>query len=876
MKPFRWVVRTTMAIIVLVLILISPLLVGDTAFARDAWRRWLAYPYNSLIHQGGSTGGYMAFLNSTLFYEVPNVSSCTDGGPGGCFSYLVDYDEDGNPLFGWSAASFQMNGQYACATFNPNFESFGIELFIDGISSGYQSYSGTGGASQTRCTVVRSPGFHTVRIVWFGGYLQNGWVYGTRDAAPPLTVANHVGGSGASAVVTSTATDNAGAINHHWCRVNDGAWQDTRVSPCSINVDVATNGSSINFEHYAQDWVGNTSAVQTYSFMLDNTPPVLGAAVEQNGMPDGAWGNISKTASYTWSATDDESGVRGFYIYFGPDPAGTVDTIYETTEFTITSPWVAAPVVDGQYYLRVMAEDWAGNQTAWTDMHQYWYDGTPPEVFGALPKPTGNKGWFSSPASLAISGTDNIGIDRLQIDLGDGNGWLDTISVSLTDGEYSVQYRAIDLAGNTATSTKSFKVDMTDPVSAFIAGQNNVEIIGQGLLVLEGSSTDNLSGVGRIEMSLNDGATWFQLEPQIDWEYQWDTTLIPDGFYHVMVRATDNAGNIENAAHCYVNIRNAKPFIELDNFFIWEEGHLEIHPGDPEQIDLLRTQGVTQPKITEVEISVGDYQARWGERIIYKSQDGAYPHQLTWDRVFVYDSKGDPVVFAPSGSYPVTVWAKNSYGRESEHTAEIIIPYAPPVAQTLTSAPNLYPPEVNLTPYWKLWESGALSITPGSGEIERVTIKIIDPQSRWETLLWEFGGTDWPPMISWDGHRRFGDGILAPPGQYDVRVTVYASDEQVGVALGVIDIPAPEPTSIPIATATPEPVTPVKTATTKLPPPTFLFPVRALRPLMAGLLLGLAVVFDRRPKELRFLSTRTWSYYKFRQEVLCNANRKPK
>jgi hypothetical protein len=735
--------------------------------------------------------------------------------------------------------------------------------------------------------IMPTDGWYTVTVskagdgayAWGVGSSATGWLYyeiwGEGDTTPPVTVASHVMGSDASAVVTSTATDNAGLINHHWCRVNGGAWQDTGVSTCSINVDVATHGSSIVFEYYAQDWVGNTSAVQTYSFMLDNTPPVLGAAVEQNGMPDGAWGNISNTASYTWSATDDESGVRGFYIYYGPDPAGTVGTIYEATGFTIESPWVAAPVVDGQYYLRVMAEDWAGNQTAWTDMHQYWYDGTPPEVFGELPEPTGNKGWFSSPADLTVSGTDNIGIDRFQIDLGDGSGWQDTSAVSLTDGEYTVQYRALDLAGNAANGTKSFKVDMTDPVSVFIAGQDNAEVIGQGLLSLEGSSTDNLSGVWNIEMSLNDGASWFPLEPQIDWEYEWDTTLIPDSFYHVMVRATDNAGNLENPAHCYVNVRNAKPFIELDDFFIWEEGDLAIHPGDPEQLDLLRAQGVTLPKITEVQIIVGDYQSRWGERVIYESQDGAYPNQLTWDRVFVYDFRGDPVVFAPSGNYPVTVWAKNSYGRENEYTAEIIIPYAPPLAPTPTPAPNLFPPEVSLTPYWKLWESGALSITPGSGEIERVTIEIIDPQGRWETLVWEFSNSDWPPMVSWDGHRRFGDGILAPPGQYDVRVTVYASDEQIGVAVGVIDIPTPEPTPIPVATATPEPETPVKLTTTK-PPSPFLFPWRSLRPLMAGLLLGLVVIIDRRPKELRFLSTRTWSYYEFRQEVLSNAKRKSK
>jgi hypothetical protein len=878
-KWITWITRITGAIVVLFMILIGPILTGDTASAEDAWRRWLAYPYSSLVHQGGSTGGVMAFTSSAYFYQVPTVSSCGFGGPGGCFSYIFDYDADDNPIFGWTQASFQMNGQYACALFNPNYGSFGIEMYIDGISSGYQSYTGLGGQTYQRCTVTRSPGYHTVTIRWAGGYLQNGWVYGAGDTASPVTVASHVGGSGASATVTSTATDNTGLINNHWCRANGGAWQNSRVSTCSINVDVATHGSTIDFEHYAEDWVGNTSAIKTYTFMLDNTPPVLGTAIEQNGMPDGAWRNISNTASYTWSATDDKSGVRGFYIYFGPDPNGTVGTIYETTGFASDAPWVAAPVADGQYYLRVMAEDWAGNQTAWTDMHQYWYDGTPPDVLGALPEPTGNNGWFSSLADLTISGTDNIGIDRFQIDLGDGSGWQDTSSISLADGEYTVQYRAVDLAGNTDTETMVIKVDMTNPVSAFMAGQDGAEITAQGILVLGGASTDNLSGVWRIEMSLNDGATWFQLEPQTDWEYEWDTILIPDGFYHVMARATDNAGNIENTAHCYVHVRNAKPAIELENFFIWEEGDLAIHSGEPELLAVMLTQSVTLPTITEVQIKVWDYQGRWGERVIYESQDGTYPDKLTWDRVFTYDSRGNPVVFAPSGSnYPVTVWAKNSYGRESEHIAEIIIPYAAPVSPTPAPAPapNLHPPEVNLTPYWKLWESGALSITPGSGEIDRVTIEIYDPQGRWEPLVWTFGGSDWPPLVSWDGHRRMGDDILAPPGQYDVRVTAFASDSQVGTASGVIDIPAPDPTPTVIApTATPEPDEQVKQVLSK-PSLPFLFPWRSLRPLIFAELLGLATVFDRRPKELRFLSTRTWSYYKFRQEVLSNANRKHK
>ena len=986
LKRVSWTMRIIGVMGVLLLIFIAPLLANDQVHAIDSWRRILAYPYSSLIHQGSaggsSTGGVMAFTSSALFYQVPNVSSCGFGGPGGCFSYYTGEDrEDGTPIYGTSQASFQMNGTHACAQFNPNYESFGIELFIDGISSGYQSYSGTGG-EQYRCTVTRSPGYHTVSFRWGGGYLQNGWVYGSGDVTDPVTVASHVvadgTGSGTSATVTSTATDNSGLINHHWCRVNGGAWQDTRTSTCSIHVDIATHGSSISFQHYAQDYVGNTSAVQTYAFTLDHTPPLMSAAVEQNGMPDGVWDHLSNTPAYTWTATDDLSGVRGFYIYFGLDPNGTVATIYETTGFAagsawspgavtdgqyylrvmaedwagnqtawvtmhqywvdgtlpvlsaateqngmpdgawsnisadptytwdaadnlsgvrgfyiyfgtdpdgtnttietttgypIGSPWTSGPISDGQYYLRVSAEDWAGNQTAWTTLHQYWYDGTPPDVSGHLPDPE-STGWFRSPTELTISGSDNIGIQSLEIDIGDGNGWVRSDQVVLPDGEWTVLFRATDLAGNVRTASQVVKVDTMKPESKFSMQFEGKTIGATGMLTLSGLSSDNLSGLQRIQMSLNGGTTWFDLPLAGAWAYQWDTTQTADGLYHVMVRANDVAGNQGNTAHTDVQVQNAKPVIDLESFYIWEAGDLQIEPGASEMVDAALLSGASAPSLTEVQITVGDYQHRWGDLVLFESQDGSYPNQLTWDRVFVYDSRGDPVVFAPSDSYPVTVWAKNSYGRENTHTVEILIPDAPLGTPTPTPAPNLVPPEVNLTPYWKLWENGALSISPGSGEIERVTIAISDPQGRWETLLWEFGGTDWPPLISWDGHRRFGDGILAPPGQYDVRVEVFASDEQIGVASGVIDIPAPDPTPMPAVAPAPEPE--MLEIEMVAEPPVFPFPWRALRPLMAGLLLGLAAVFDRRPRELRFLSTRTRSYYKFRQEVLHHAYRKSK
>ncbi|MGQ9628224.1 MAG: phosphodiester glycosidase family protein [Anaerolineae bacterium] len=94
---------------------------------------------------------------------------------------------------------------------------------------------------------------------------------------------------------------------------------------------------------------------------LDRTPPALSSpAVETHGAPDGLWQSKVQDPAFTWpEAVDETSGTAGYNVYWGPDPEGTSDF---WTESRIYDPGLVAP---GVYYLRLRAEDRAGNLSAW-------------------------------------------------------------------------------------------------------------------------------------------------------------------------------------------------------------------------------------------------------------------------------------------------------------------------------------------------------------------------------------------------------------------------------------------------------------------------------------------------------------------------------
>ena len=78
-------------------------------------------------------------------------------------------------------------------------------------------------------------------------------------------------------------------------------------------------------------------------------------------------------------------------------------------------------------------------------------DGAPPVIRGSLSGAPGTNGWFTSAATLTASASDpapGSGLDVFETSV-NGAGWVPYAApLSFTDGVYSVELRAADVAGN--------------------------------------------------------------------------------------------------------------------------------------------------------------------------------------------------------------------------------------------------------------------------------------------------------------------------------------------------------------------------------------------------------------------------------------------
>lgn len=99
-------------------------------------------------------------------------------------------------------------------------------------------------------------------------------------------------------------------------------------------------------------------------------------------------------------------------------------------------------------------------------------------------------------------------------------------------------------------SDNPFTIDSTPP-SSEITSPKHDEQVERGTVKIQGYSTDNLTGVNKVEVRI-DGGNWVPVDEltEVDgkwkWSYNWDTSGLEGGSEHTIeVRAHDGVGNIE-------------------------------------------------------------------------------------------------------------------------------------------------------------------------------------------------------------------------------------------------------------------------------------------------------------------------------------------
>ena len=353
---------------------------------------------------------------------------------------------------------------------------------------------------------------------------------------------------------------------------------------------------------------------------------------------------------------------------------------------------------------------------------QAWkYDASAPTAALQVNGTLGANGWYVSPVTLSVTGTDAIsGIASLAVSV-DGGPWQS--SITLADGIYTVQARAVDNAGwETLSTAQTVRVDTLKPdLNMLPAGTKGGGDYFRSAVTVSLAATDSLSGVALVEYQL-DGGGWVQGN---------SLTILTDGDHELEGRATDYAGNVTVRA-IVVHIDTIPPVAS----FIMPPA------GSTTTIQESVSMG---GKVSDVGSGV--------ERVELSLDQGQ-----TWRTLPIVNEiwRYDWVTLGlPNGKYVVTARGWDIAGNVQ----------SPGTSINLIVANQ--GPFVDVQDRWFIWESGFLRVRENNGiSVDSVSVTIRDPQRRWPDVVHEYTPGNAPKVITWD--RRFADGTLAPAGEYDV------------------------------------------------------------------------------------------------------------
>ncbi|MDI6791474.1 MAG: Ig-like domain-containing protein, partial [bacterium] len=324
---------------------------------------------------------------------------------------------------------------------------------------------------------------------------------------------------------------------------------------------------------------GNTFVFDTLRPASTITNPVSGAV-------------LNTLTQIQGTASDNLSGVQKVEIsikrvsdnayWNGTGWGGSIQNWLNVTgTATWTYPWTAAAVGDGEYLLQSRATDKAGNAQIPGLGHTFKFDTTRPA--SSIDKPLHNArvnslDKISGTASDSLAGVIKVELTIQQTNNGEywnGISWVSaqvwllatgTTSWSclwplgLGDGDYNLQSRATDAAGNVEvpTVTITFTMDKIGPTSNVGSPADGAK--WKTLAAITGTAAPNKAPVNKVEISLRrtsdarywNGGTWESGPTPVwllatgtnSWTWTWPPGL-SDAEYTVFSRAYDEAGNIE-------------------------------------------------------------------------------------------------------------------------------------------------------------------------------------------------------------------------------------------------------------------------------------------------------------------------------------------
>jgi peptidoglycan/xylan/chitin deacetylase (PgdA/CDA1 family)/archaellum component FlaF (FlaF/FlaG flagellin family) len=287
----------------------------------------------------------------------------------------------------------------------------------------YRAFDNAGNAGAVNSQVIRIDRVGPTSSIFCGGNTCSNSYYNA-----PVTIglaASDTGGSGVAEIRYTT----------------DGS------NPTSSNGTVFTSNfvvsSTTTIKYRAFDNAGNAEPVNSALIKVDTNPP--SSTISCNG--GSCSGPFKSPVSVVLSASDADSGVASIrYTTDGSDPTATTGTLY-SAPFTVSSTTT----------VKYRAFDNIANAES-VNSKQIQIDAAAPSA--SLTSPQAGD-ILSGTAALAANASDNVAVDHVDF-LVDGQqvgtassapytfSWN---SQSVADGAHTIAARAVDTAGNTATSS---------------------------------------------------------------------------------------------------------------------------------------------------------------------------------------------------------------------------------------------------------------------------------------------------------------------------------------------------------------------------------------------------------------------------------------
>lgn len=131
----------------------------------------------------------------------------------------------------------------------------------------------------------------------------------------------------------------------------------------------------------------------------------------------------------------------------------------------------------------------------------------------------------------------------------------------MTDNEHSVTVYAVDVNGVRGEEVKrKFRVSLEEPKGSVELPRIDTSV--REVVEISGVASDK-NGIGKVEISLDNGNSYNEATGKERWSYRFDTRAIPGGTSVVFLRITDNYG-ITGLYSSLINIDNDAPEIKLE------------------------------------------------------------------------------------------------------------------------------------------------------------------------------------------------------------------------------------------------------------------------------------------------------------------------